>query len=32
VVHVREPIIRPRTTVGCAAVKGCACTTYPDCH
>ncbi len=32
VVHEREPIVRPRITVGCAAVKGCACKTYPDWH
>jgi hypothetical protein len=29
-VHEREPIVRPRITVGCAAVKGCTCRTYPD--
>ena len=29
-VHEREPIVRPRITVGCAAVKGSTCRTYPD--
>jgi hypothetical protein len=29
-VHEREPIVRPRITVGWAAVKGCTCRTYPD--
>ena len=32
VVHEREPIVRPRITVGCAAVKGCTCRAYPDWH
>ena len=31
-VHQREPIVRPRITVGCAAVKGCTCKAYPDWH
>jgi len=31
-VHQREPIVRPRITVGCAAVKGCTCRAYPDWH
>jgi hypothetical protein len=31
-VHEREPIVRPRITVGCVAAKGCACGAYADCH
>ena len=29
-VRRRDPIVRPRITVGCAAAKGCTCRTYPD--
>jgi hypothetical protein len=32
VVHDREPIIRPRITFGCAALKGCTRRTYPASH
>ncbi len=28
----RQSIIRRRITIGYAAVNGCTCTTYPDCH
>ena len=31
-VHQRQPIVRPRITIGCAAIKGCTGTTYPDWH
>ena len=31
-VQEREPIVRPRITVGRAAAKGCSCRTYPDWH
>jgi len=31
-VYQSQPIVRPRLTVGCAAVRGCACRTHPDYH
>ena len=31
-VHQRQPIVRPRITVGCAAITECTGRTNPDCH
>jgi hypothetical protein len=32
VVHDRKPIVRPPNTFGCAGIKGCWCSAYPECH
>jgi hypothetical protein len=31
-VHQRQPIVRPRITIGRGATYGCTGRTYPDCH